>query len=54
MEQQNNNEKQTPFLKRVSELEKSISNLITMFNELKDNLTLMEKKVETLKKALKR
>lgn len=54
MEQQKNNEKPTPFLKRVSELEKSISNLITMFNELKDDLSLMDKKIETLKKVLKR
>lgn len=54
MQQQSNNEKQTPFLKRVNELEKTTNNLITMFNKLQENLALMEKKIETLKKVLKR
>ena len=48
------NTKPTPFLKRVNDIEKSITHLTNMFNELKQNLSLMEKQIETLKKVLKR
>ena len=48
------NTKPTPFLKRVSEIEKSITRLTAMFNDMQQNLSLMQKQIETLKKVLKR
>lgn len=54
-----NNEKQTPFLKRVADLEKVVNELkfevgcLSQKNDLKDEVETLSKKIELLEKVLK-
>lgn len=46
--------KPTPFLKRVSELEKSVNEIKQEIMALVENLTIISNKVDAIRKSLKR
>lgn len=46
--------KPTPFLKRVSDIEKSINEIKQEIVVLVENLTIISNKVEAIRKSLKR
>lgn len=47
-------EKPTPFLKRVSDIEKSVNEIKQEIVALVENLTIISNKVDAIRKSLKR